>query len=90
MTVPHPITGREAMSKIPDDIRKEAEAMTKPALSSLLNHPVSTAQSLIMKAILAERERIAKKYEAIAAQYPECSEIAKDKLFQDQWVREDW
>lgn len=45
---------------------------------------------IIHRAILAERERIAKKYEAIAAQYPEGSEIAKDKLFQAQWVREDW
>jgi len=48
------------MSEIPLDIRNSAEALTKPALVSLLNHPVSTAQSLVMKAVLAERERCAK------------------------------
>lgn len=44
------------MSEIDEDIRKTAEAMTKPVLVSLLNHPVSTAQSLIIEAIRAERE----------------------------------
>lgn len=47
------------MGEIPLDIRNSAEALTKTALVSLLNHPVSTAQSLVMKSITAERERCA-------------------------------
>lgn len=48
------------MTEIPEDIMKTAEAIVKPALASIQDHPFSTSTCLVARAILAERERCAK------------------------------
>lgn len=51
------------MSEIPIDVRKAADALTEASYIPLLGQPIPTAHALIMKAIVAERERCAGVFE---------------------------